>query len=291
MTKIPWTEFSWNPIIGCTKVSPGCENCYAEKMAARMPAMLSQTGTGDSLDTWRAYSDVTNQERAWSGKTAFIQSALEKPIKRKKPTMYFVCSMGDILHPTVHQSWLHEILNVIRITPQHTYQILTKRPERFFEYDWQCSKYGWDFTNALPQNLWFGVTAENQEMADKRIPMLFHIPAAVRFLSVEPMLEEIALWPYLVCRGCGTRKRKNLSPGCLDCCPEATNMLDWVIIGAESGVHQRPCPTYSVYLMVGHCRAKDVPVFVKQVHNVDGRLIKSPPGWPRQWPLTPTAAY
>lgn len=254
MTKIEWTNETLNPIIGCSKVSEGCENCYAERMACRLAHMNK-----------RAYQDVTQPNEnitwfeQWNSKTAFVPSALDKPLKRKKPTMYFVCSMGDFLHPTVYQSWLHEVLNVVRITPQHTYQFLTKRPERFFEYEWKCAKYGFDYSEKLPDNLWLGVTAENQAMADKRIPILKQIPAAVRFVSVEPMLEGVEI-PNTVLR-----------------------KLDWVIIGAESGPNRRPCRMEWVESVVDQCKAAGVPVFVKQI-DVNGKLVKMPPGYPQEFP-------
>lgn len=267
MTKIQWTEKTWNPIIGCSKISPGCQNCYAEKMAKRLAAM----GKPDYKKIL-----IPHSRGLWNGQTALVESQLLKPRKRKKPTAYFVCSMGDIFHESVNQGWLHEVLNVIHKTPQHTYQILTKRPERFFEYEWKCSKYGWDYSKQLPSNVWLGVTAENQEQADKRIPILLDIPAAVRFMSVEPMLERIDIYQYLG----GKRDIKT---------PHKYNGgIDWVIVGCESGHQRRTFIDSWASCLITECRNAGVPIFVKQL-SINGKVSKELSEWPehlrvRQFP-------
>ncbi len=242
MTKIPWTEQTWNPIVGCSKVSPGCLNCYAERMACRLAHMNK-----------RAYQDVTQPNEnitwfeQWNSKTAFVPSALDKPLKRKKPTMYFVCSMGDFWHPSVEPEWRGRVYDVVRKCPQHIFQFLTKRPELIT--DWPA-----DLSNS-----WLGVTVENQAMADKRIPKLKQIPAAVRFVSVEPLLEGVEI-PDTVLR-----------------------KLDWVIIGAESGPNRRPCSLEWVSRLGILCNCAGVPVFVKQI-DINGKLVKMPANWPQEFP-------
>jgi protein gp37 len=235
-------------------------------MANRLLYMFEANCGEDGQSTWAEYSDVTAGGR-WNGRTAFVSNALKKPLHWKKPAMIFVCSMGDILHESVHHGWLHEVLNVIHQTPQHTYQILTKRPERFFKYEWKCSKYGWDYSKQLPKNVWFGVTAENQEQADKRIPILLEIPAVVRFVSVEPMLERIDIYQYL-------GGKRDIKP------PHKYNGgIDWVIVGCESGHHRRPFVDSWASGLITECRNAGVPVFVKQV-SISGKASKEPSEWP-----------
>jgi protein gp37 len=165
MTKIEWTKKTWNPITGCTKISPGCANCYAEKMALRLQAMKNPK--------YRNGFEVT-----------IHTDRLEEPLKWKKPCSVFVCSMGDLFHHDVSDEMRFKVLKTIVNTPQHTYQILTKRIGVAHSIFTHCR---------VPNNLWLGVTAENQAMADKRIPVLLEIPAKVRFVSIEPMLEEIRI--------------------------------------------------------------------------------------------------
>jgi len=205
MTKIAWTEFSYNPIIGCSKVSPGCAHCYAEKMARRLATM------GRDEYEW-----VTLSKGGWSGNTTFVESQLNKPLKRKKPSIYFVCSMGDFWHKTVKEKWRQVVFDIVRRCPQHVFQFLTKRPENILFWP-----------DDLP-NAWLGVTAENQEMADERIPILLQIPAAVRFVSIEPMLESVRI-KFEKYSGYEYRFLKKTTP------------VDWVIVGCESGPGRRPC--------------------------------------------------
>ena len=261
-TKIEWTEETWNPIIGCSKVSPGCDNCYAERMACRLAHMDN-----------RNYQDVTgsNSNRTWfdnwNGKTAFVESALEKPLHWKKPRRIFVCSMGDLFHESVPFEWIDKVFAVMAICPHHTFQVLTKRPGRMLDYlsdpktqigiPGVCSSKtntkidlnkffaaaGWPIKNVM-----LGVTAENQEQADKRIPILLQIPAAKRFVSVEPMLGPVDL-------------EKNISEHCLI---KPAAFLDWVICGGESGPGARPMYPDWVRSLRDQCKAAGVPFFFKQ---------------------------
>ena len=162
-SKIEWTEQTWNPATGCTKISEGCRNCYAEKMARRLKAM-----------------GLKGYENGF--KLTLQPERLDEPLNRKKPTMYFVNSMSDIFHERIPEEYIRRVFDVIRACPQHTFQVLTKRAdrmERFFRsYD-------------APPNAWLGVTVENKKEGVPRIDFLRRIKAHVRFLSVEPLLEDL----------------------------------------------------------------------------------------------------
>lgn len=184
-TTIEWTEQTWNPIIGCTKISLGCQNCYAEVMARRLKAM-----------------DAKGYE---NGFTLTLQpNRLNHPLSRKKPTMYFVNSMSDLFHEEVPNEYIREVFKVIRISPQHTFQILTKRADRMASFL---------TSHNVPQNAWIGVTVENRKYGIPRIDKLRRVRAPVRFLSMEPLLEDLG--------------HLNLKD------------IHWVIVGGESGPNAR----------------------------------------------------
>lgn len=209
-SKIEWTEQTWNPTVGCTKLSPGCKHCYAEVMAQRLQAM----GT-------RGY------ENGFA--LTLLPSRLEEPIKRKKPTVYFVNSMSDVFHEDVPFEYIDQVFRTITKTPQHTYQILTKRADRMAEY----------FANkTVPENAWIGVSVEDQKHGVPRIGLLRQVNAKVRFLSVEPLLESL---------------------GDLD----LTN-IHWVIVGGESGPKARPMQEAWVEDIRVQCEDADVAFFFKQ---------------------------
>jgi protein gp37 len=264
MSKIEWTEQTWNPIIGCTKISEGCKECYAAKMAGRL-ANIPYTSY---------YMNVVKEKKTdllshkpigeWNGKTSFIPSALEKPLKRKKPTMYFVCSMGDLFHESVLFEWIDKVFRIIQRCDKHIFQILTKRPEIALKYFKHLRD---DFKLILPfNNIWLGVTAENQKMANKRIPILLQIPAKVHFVSVEPMLSEIDLdcldmphdifGVYNALHGSAF----NSEIGGY----KLMSKLDWVICGGESGPNARPMHPDWVRSLRDQCKNANVPFFFKQ---------------------------
>ena len=162
-TSIEWTEQTWNPAVGCSKVSPGCANCYAEVMARRLKAMR-----------------VNGYENGF--RLTLLPERLEEPIRRKRPTVYFVNSMSDLFHEEIPDDYLVRVLEVIRQAPQHTFQILTKRAERMVEF-FRIRK--------PPINAWLGVTVENRAHGLPRIEFLRQISASVRFISAEPLLEEL----------------------------------------------------------------------------------------------------
>lgn len=209
-SKIEWTEQTWNPTVGCTKISPGCKHCYAEIMARRLQAM----GT-------RGYENGFELTQ--------LPNRLEEPLRRKKSTVYFVNSMSDVFHESVPFEYIDKIFETITKTPQHTYQILTKRADRMAEYfkDRQ-----------VPENAWMGVSVEDQRYGVPRIDYLRQIPAQTRFLSVEPLLEEL-----------GTI---NLTG------------VHWVIVGGESGPKARPMQREWVEDIRVQCEEAGVAFFFKQ---------------------------
>lgn len=209
-SKIEWTEQTWNPTVGCTKISPGCKHCYAEIMARRLQAM----GT-------RGYENGFELTQ--------LPNRLEEPLRRKKSTVYFVNSMSDVFHESVPFEYIDKIFETITKTPQHTYQILTKRADRMAEYfkDRQ-----------VPENAWMGVSVEDQRYGVPRIDYLRQIPARTRFLSVEPLLEDL-----------GTI---NLAG------------VHWVIVGGESGPKARSMQPEWVEDIRVQCEEAGVAFFFKQ---------------------------
>lgn len=248
-TKIEWTQETINPIIGCSKISEGCQNCYAETMANRLA----------SMKTTEYYRQVTCKHthslpNGWNGKTYFVESQLDKPYKRKKPTMYFVCSMGDLFHESVPFEWIDKVFRVMIDNKHHTFQILTKRPERMKEY----IKSLWDQEFS---NIWLGVTAENQEQANKRIPILLETPASKRFVSLEPLLSNIDFIinegniKHYALEGNATCKGEMYSGG---------NKIDWVIAGPETGHKARPMQKEWIENIYVQCKTAKVPFFDKK---------------------------
>lgn len=209
-TSIEWTEHTWNPTTGCTKISPGCKYCYAEIMANRLQSMGAM-----GYDNAFELSIMTNR--------------LEQPTLRKKPTMYFVNSMSDLFHEKIPFDYLDDIFSVIKKTEHHTYQILTKRSERMAEY----------FSSRIvPNNAWLGVSVEDKEYGVPRIKTLQGIDAPVKFLSCEPLLENL---------------------GILD-----LSNIHWIIVGGESGINARPMKESWVLSLKNQCERSDVAFFFKQ---------------------------
>ena len=274
MSKIEWTEKTWNPVVGCTRVSAGCDNCYAAAMTNRLSAM-GQTEY-DGLTVLNGAGD-----RHFNGVVRCLEERLQIPIKRRKPTMYFVNSMSDLFHAKVPPSFLEKVLDVIEATPQHTYQVLTKRPEKMANLMTAYSK--------TLANLWLGTSIEDQTTANERIPHLLRCPAAVRFLSVEPMLGDIRIALSQLCEcprtgevhlRCEHEERETWKPA-----------IQWLIVGGESGPGARPCDVRWIRSIVAQCKAAGVPCFVKQLGSAPfsaedritykGCAIKSPQGFSR----------
>ena len=239
-TKIKWADETWNPIVGCSKISEGCENCYAEKMARRQSFLRPGCEYDKVLQNcvWPS----------WNGKTALVGSALKKKFPGKGKRI-FVCSMGDLFHPDVLHGWIDLVMNIIDENPQHTFIALTKRPIFMAEY---FIKYTFP-----PKNLWLGVTAENQKQAKRRIPVLLQIPATKRFVSIEPMLSGVDIERFLDCspeQAESHLARYGFSP----------RPLDWVICGGESGPKARPMHPDWVRSLRDQCKTAGVPFFFKQ---------------------------
>lgn len=256
-TKIEWTDATWNPIVGCTRVSEGCVNCYAERFAARFP------------DRFGGVSRMTEYGPRWTGKIVLRPEALNLPLRWRKQRRIFVNSMSDLFHENVEFAHIVAIFRVMAIAQHHTFQILTKRPQRMLEVMnllpealktiFPAEKHpevnapGWP----LP-NVWLGVSVENQRAADERIPLLLQTPAAVRFLSCEPLLGPVDLKPYL--EPYIRTKHDGSKRGTVWADPG----IDWIIVGGESGPGARPMHPDWVRSIRDQCKAAEVPFFFKQ---------------------------
>lgn len=238
---------TWNPIVGCSKVSPGCDNCYALKMAKRIAGMERATGRINYRAT--LMPDENNIQKEWNGHTFLVNEAFQKPASWKSKRMVFVNSMGDLFHEGHLYEWIDHVFTVMSDNDQHIYILLTKRPEKMLKFwQWKRDQHGIDWRPK--DNVWIGVTAENQEQADKRIPILLQIPASKRFVSIEPMLGPVDLI--------------NLDNGKADAFNHSNGQLDWVICGGETGHKARPMHPDWVRSLRDQCKAADVPFFFKQ---------------------------
>ncbi len=218
-TKIEWTERTWNPSTGCTKVSPGCKHCYAEIMARRLKAM-----------------GVKGYENGFS--LALHPNRLNEPLARRKPTMYFVNSMSDLFHEDIPDDFIGQVFNVMKKTSHHTFQVLTKRAERMTRFL---------ALREVPDNVWIGVTVENREHGLPRVELLRKIKAPIRFLSIEPLLEDLGVLTL--------------------------TDIQWVIVGGESGPRARPMKAEWVEDIKGQCDINNTTFFFKQwgVWGADGK--------------------
>jgi len=248
-TKIEWADRVWNPATGCTKVSAGCEHCYAARMAARFEC--------------GPFHDVITGGK-WNGKVQLHHNRLEQPLRWKKSCRIFVNSMGDLFHPSVPDDYLEKVFRVMdQCGAQancgdgncgHQFMILTKRPERMRDFVGRWWKsYHEVGVEPYADNIWLGVTAENQAAADERIPILLKTPAAMRFVSVEPMLEPVNLETHL-----GYYAKYETRNGV-----EVKPKLDWVICGGETGPGARPMDPLWVCSLLDQCRITEVPFFFK----------------------------
>jgi protein gp37 len=209
-TTIEWTDRTWNPVTGCTKISPGCAHCYAERITERFHG----AGSFEKV--------VLHPDR------------LEEPLSWRAPQRVFVNSMSDLFHDDVPGDFIDHVWTVMREAPQHTFQILTKRAERMLKL----------MRHYPPlSNVWLGVSVENQHFADERIELLMQTPAAVKFISAEPLLGHIFLQNHFLL---------------------GIDGLDWVICGGESGPGARPMDSDWVRSLRDQCTAAGVPFFFKQ---------------------------
>ena len=238
-TKIEWADEVWNPVTGCTPISEGCQNCYAWRMANRLRGRCGYPAD----DPFRV---TLHPER------------LGEPLRWKEPRRVFVCSMGDLFHEDVPRWMRFEVMDIILQAKQHTFLILTKRPANMKEFfEWYYSKAG--RTIETIKNLWLGVTAENQQRADERIPILLQIPAAVRFVSVEPMLGPVDL-----SLSDGVDLSMSVGTGLKPGKSYLINSLDWVICGGETGPNARSMHPDWVRSLRDQCVEAGVPFFFKQ---------------------------
>lgn len=250
-SKIEWTDATWNPVTGCEKISQGCKNCYAKRDWARLSAPREKP----NIYTGRKFEDVmVHPER------------LDQPMRWTKPRRIFVNSMSDLFHEDVDNYFIAAVFGIMAASPQHTFQVLTKRPERMLEWfkwmiesrpGYECVDPRYMMTSAIGRqpvdyvrdiqipatwplpNVWIGISVEDQGTADERIPLLLKTPAAVRWLSAEPLLGPVFLYDW-------TRK------------------IDWVVAGGESGPNARPSSPNWFRQLRDQCVATGVPYFFKQ---------------------------
>ncbi len=306
-TSIEWTDATWNPVTGCSVVSPGCTNCYAMKLA------------GTRLKHVASRQDLTIDTRAgpvWNGEVRFNEAELAKPLSWRRPRNIFVCAHGDLFHESVPDEWIDRVFAIMALSPQHSFQVLTKRSVRMRRYIADPTtharvydivmdsvivdgvpavlmapaiedpglKPGWPRVHLgrwpLP-NVWLGISAEDQARADERIPDLLATPAAIRFVSAEPLLGLIDFTTIggtacLANDGACCRDKPWLDSmrGIQGCSragayafPNRVGMprgLDWIIVGGESGPDARPMHPDWARQIRDHCAAAGVAFFFKQ---------------------------
>ncbi|MEH6500133.1 DUF5131 family protein [Halopseudomonas aestusnigri] len=298
-TGIEWTDATWNPIRGCSRVSEGCRNCYAEGVAKRF------SGPG------MPYEGLIAKGGQWNGKVAVVGSAIGLPLRWVKPRRIFVNSMSDLFHDSVPFEVIAEIFAIMAVTTRHTYQILTKRPERMLAFfEWACDgeDYPYKILDVWPpdlpwqpatggrggydncgpgwpfQNIWLGVSVEDQATADQRIPLLLQAPAAVRWISAEPLLGpvelpyvefhcdlcggtgQLARWPKGKCHQCGgLGHRPAISTDPRFGTPlTPMRSISWVVVGGESGAKARPMHPDWAQSIRDQCVRAGVPFLFKQ---------------------------
>ena len=326
MTNIQWTQppgykgETWNPVIGCSKVSAGCDNCYAMKQAGRIVHMHGPTSS------YAGTTKEINGRQQWSGLVKTLPERLDQPLRWRNPRCIFVNSMSDLFHEDVPDEFIAAVFGVMAASPRHIFQVLTKRPQRMREWFELMADEGnptrvehceiragglalarhmkeqtpdavhgaMRCPGAWPlPNVWLGVSAEDQETFDARTASLLQTPAAVRFVSCEPLLGPIDM--------CNVPWGPNRSP-ILDTLragrlSETPWHLKWVIVGGESGAGARWCDIADVRHIVRQCAEADVPCFVKQlgskpferhdqapVREIWSHIKHSKGGDPEEWP-------
>jgi len=290
---IEWTDATWNPVTGCTRVSAGCDHCYAVPMTRRLEgAARGAVGNGALRSHAQKYVGLTVKNGAgdwhFNGTVRTHDDALTVPLGWKKPKRIFVNSMSDLFHPKVPFNFIDKAFAVMALTPQHTYQILTKRPQRMAEYmntrqsaggmvrlepglapvgspDHVCEAWHRALFFWPPANVWLGCSVEDQRTADERIPHLLKCHATVRFLSCEPLLGPIDLRLPEGCRGCNHPGNVVHRETCTLC--DGTGQerwIDWIILGGESGPGARPMHPGWARSIRDQCAAARVAFFFKQ---------------------------
>lgn len=312
MTSIEWTDRTWNPVRGCSRVSEGCRNCYAERIAARFAVKRDATGPSDG--PFAGFVRVTDSGPRWTGKVELVESKLTEPLHWRKRCRIFVNSMSDLFHEALPDEAIDRVFAVMALCPQHKFQVLTKRADRMRAYikqkeiqerigneaakidDSMGFPQDWDYFDlpAWPMhNVWLGVSVEDQKTADERIPLLLQTPAAVRFVSYEPALgpvdftrlvvgrngmtgQAVRTWDAL--RGCSTVHDPVFGAGGV-----APAKLDWIIIGGESGPEARPFDIENARCTIAQCKAAGVACFVKQLGSNRTSSLPDAPTYRDQW--------
>jgi protein gp37 len=284
-----WTDRTWNPVRGCARVSPGCERCYAERQAHRFSG-ASQPYEGLTV--------LGKHGPRWRGEARFIPSMLDAPLKWREPQRIFVNSMSDLWHQDITNEQIAAVFGVMAACPKHTFQVLTKRPDRMNQWfawheklvrdrEWRNERWRLCENEALEclgellpasgclakwplRNVHIGVSCEDQQRAAERIPLLLETPAAIRFVSAEPLLGELDLEHFMEaeCWGdCNCDYLYGYEPGCRRNGGDGylTRKLDWVIVGGESGPGARPCNVDWIRSIVKQCADAGTPCFVKQL--------------------------
>jgi len=287
-TSIEWTNRTWNPVTGCTKVSPGCKFCYAERVFPRAYSGMCECGdrieAHDHNDPFRPGTPtaclnedckcVLYRQRVFT-EVLTHPDRLDQPLHWRKPQRIFVNSMSDLFHEDVSDEFIDKVFAVMGLAPQHTFQILTKRPERMREYmngdyldrawkqapdlagpdapfiDWRDPLW-----HRMYDNVWLGVSAENQQYADERIPLLLQTPAAVRFVSYEPALGPVLFRRHIDVTRSGVIEGQILV--------DHISRLDWIIVGGESGPGARPMHPDWARTVRDQCEEAGVAFFFKQ---------------------------
>lgn len=258
-TAIEWTDATWNPLRGCSRVSEGCRNCYAESVAHRF------SGPGRPYD---GLTRIVNGRPTWTGEIRLVPELLDQPLRWKRPRRIFVNSMSDLFHERVPDDFIRSVFATMAAARWHTFQVLTKRPTRM-----RALLKLWTEEGAVLPNVWLGVSVEDQQTADDRIPLLLDTPAAVRWISAEPLLGPIDLYPsaYLPCPNAADGLSMDPSTGDYECCRKCdfTGVsdeigIDWVVAGGESGQHARATHPEWFRSLRDQCKTADVPFLFKQ---------------------------
>lgn len=267
-TYIQWTEATWNPITGCSVVSPGCTNCYAMRLA------------GTRLQHHPSRAGLTRDTKAgpvWTGEVRLNEEWLDQPLRWRRPRRVFVVAHGDIFHENAQREWIDRVWAVMALARHHTFQVLTKRPHIARSYltdidlsmrvgalleelkpsaQWNGNEHEARLAlgrGVLP-NVWIGTSVEDQARANERIPFLLDTPAAVRWVSAEPLLGPVVLWAPWILEAAQELSGKIILPG-----------LDWVVVGNESGPGARPTDIGPVRALLTQCRLAHTAFFCKQL--------------------------
>lgn len=291
MSAIQWTDETWNPTTGCSPVSEGCRNCYAAREAIRLGGNPNPKVSDAYQGTAEMRGSGISRRAVFTGTVHMHENRLDQPLRWRKPRRVFVDSMSDLFHEAVHRDFLLRVWGVMAQTPRHTYQILTKRPDRMARLlgEWMQPALTVAMVNhvwPLP-NVWLGTSVEDQAAADERVPHLLQTPAAVRFLSCEPLLGPVRL-------DAPTRHETEVAMRAGFGASHAARPIDgihWVIVGGESGPGARPCNVQWIRDIVRQCRLDGVPAFVKQLgalpyftHGRYSDLRDRKGGDPSEWP-------